>query len=130
MATLTFQEYLNGKVRDVTAPDDAIRTICADAGVEADTDYATATQRQKDLALAYYYVWIASPVLQTGTARDADADWEHSEGGTRFSAKILERYLDMANEIFEEYDLPLVGVETWGFVGRGFGNPLKTRYSR
>lgn len=127
MATLTFQQYLNGKVRDISVPDNAILTICADAGVDPEAEYSEGTQRQKDLALAYYYVWLAGPILQTSTVRDSDADWEHSEGGIRLSAKILERYLDMANEIFEQYDLPAVGVETWGFVGRGFSNPNVTR---
>lgn len=119
LTSLTIQQYLNGKVRNINVPDDAILAICADAGVDPETEYAEATQMQRDLALAWLYVWIAGSPTQTGTTRDSDADWEHSEGGERMSANVLKQYLAMANKIFDKYDLPAVGVERWGMVGRG-----------
>ena len=39
------------------------------------------------------------------------------------SANTLKRYLDMANDIFDKYDEPVIGEESWGFVGRGIRNP-------
>lgn len=126
----TIKSYLSGKVRDITIPDNAARAICADAGVNPETLYSDCTKKQRDLALAYTYVWLAGPVLSTGTVRDSDADWEHSEGGTRLSATLLNKYLDMANAIFESYDMPSVGEGDWGFVGRGFPYPTNMRNTK
>lgn len=120
---LTIETYLNGAVRGIKPSDEAIQVICAEAGVSATLEYANATQREKDLVLAYLYKWIASPVVQTGGTEEADADWKSKEDGHRFSANMLQKYIDMANEIFEKYDLPLIGDEAWGFVGRGVRNP-------
>ena len=147
---LTVQKYLCGKVRNITVPDDAVATIIMDAGVEPkeveresdssssdsssssgtvlepvtkDTDITLLTVRERELCVAWLYVWVASSPTQTGSTTDEDADWKHTEGGERMSAKDKEHYLDMANEIFEKYDLPPVGEENWGFVGRGIHNP-------
>lgn len=127
---LTISKYLKGVVRGIIPSDEAIQCICADAEVEAEMDYTAATKKQKDLSLAYLYKWIASPVIRTGGYSEEDADWKSSENGEQFSAKMLEKYIDMANDIFEEYDLPLIGDEYWGFVGRGFSNPRKKNSNR
>ena len=120
---LTIGKYLKGVVRGISPSDEAIQCICADAEVSAEADYRTATKKQKDLSLAYLYKWIASPVIRTGGYSEEDADWKSSENGEQFSAKMLEKYIDMANDIFEEYGLPLIGEGDWGFVGRGICNP-------
>ena len=70
-------------------------------------------------------MWVSGSPTQTGSVSDEDADWKHTEGGERMSANVLKQYLDMANDIFDKYDLPLVGEEHWGFVGRGICNPKK-----
>ena len=123
----TIRRYLNGKVRNITLPDDAFLSICADAGIESSAEYTDTTQKQRDLAVAYFYVWICSPVTQTSGITEEDADWKHTNGGEHMSAKLLEKYLDMANDIFAKYGLPLVGEEQWGFVGRGIRNPRNNR---
>lgn len=148
---LTIGDYLSGKVRNITVPDTTIASIIMDAGcttvevevettdevsgetttttqtqqVTKDTDVTLLTEQQRELCLAWLYVWISGSPTQTGATRDADADWEHSEGGERMSANVLKRYLTMANDIFDKYDLPLVDDDSWGFVGRGFRNPRK-----
>lgn len=122
---LTIRKYLGGKVRNIKIPDDAILSICADAGVDPDTLYAKATQRQRDLSLAWLYVWVAGSPTQTGGWTEESADWRSTDGGERMSASVLKQYLAMANKIFEEYDLPCVGEESWGFVGRGIRNPRR-----
>jgi len=122
---LTIRKYLGGKVRNIRIPDDAILSICADAGVDPDTLYAKATQRQRDLSLAWLYVWVAGSPTQTGGWTEESADWRSTDGGERMSASVLKQYLAMANKIFEEYDLPCVGEESWGFVGRGIRNPRR-----
>ena len=121
----TIQQYLNGKVRNINIPDDALLSICADAGVEPCTPYSEATEKQRELALAWTYVWIAGSPTQSGGYTEENADWKQSENGERMSANVLKQYLAMANKIFEEYDLPCVGEESWGFVGRGIRNPRR-----
>ena len=171
---MTIQQYLNGKVRNITVSDDAVATIILDANiapretgldpgsssygssygsssygsssetssgdsssvpavaepVTKDTDVTLLTERERELCLAWLYVWIAGSPTQTGSTTEEDADWKHTEGGERMSANVLKHYLDMANDIFEKYDLPLVGEEKWGFVGRGFCNPRNTNPRR
>lgn len=158
---MTIQQYLNGKVRNIIVPDEAVATIIMDAGcttvdveetvtrevtdeetgettteevtetvaekVTKDTDVTLLSTRERELCLAWLFVWIAGSPTQTGSTRDSDADWEHTEGGERMSANTLKQYLSMANDIFEKYDLPLAAAESWGLVGHGFANPRKYR---
>ena len=145
---LTIQQYLSGKVRNIVVPDEAVATIIMDAGCQPvtvekevvdeetgetsvvtvveqatkDTDVSLLSLRERELCLAWLYVWIAGSPTQTGSSREADADWEHTEGGERMSANVLKQYLAMANDIFDKYDLPVVGDDHWGFVGRGIRN--------
>lgn len=139
MATLvhsqyTISDYLRGKVRGIIVPDNALMSICSDVNnaddcnVTAETPVSNLSVKEKELATAWLYVWLAGGPIQSGSAKEGDADWSHSEGGERMSANALKRYLDMANDIFAKYDMPLVGVsDSWGFVGRGFHNPRKYR---
>lgn len=149
---LTIQQYLSGKVRNIKVPDDAVATIIMDAGVTPkesgsssessssssssssetvpvtkDTDVSLLTERERELCLAWLYVWVAGSPTQTGSVSDENADWKHSEGGERMSAQVLRQYLAMANDIFDKYDLPSVGEEKWGFVGHGYCNPRRIR---
>ena len=124
---LTIEQYLSGKVRNISVPDNAIASIIMDAGcssdVTKDTDVAELPVRERELCLAWLYVWIAGSPTQSGGFTEEDADWKSSENGERMSASVLRNYLAMANKIFEKYDLPLVGDDEWGFVGRGICNP-------
>ena len=119
----TIKDYLEGKVRNITIPEKALLSICADAEVDPSTNYSEATERQKDLSLAWLYVWVAGSPTQSGGWTEEDADWKQSENGERMSASVLKQYLAMANDIFDKYDLPLMGGDKWGFVGRGIRNP-------
>ena len=123
----TIRQYLQGKVRNITIPDEAMQSICVDAGVYADTPIEDTTIKERELSLAWLYVWVAGSPTQTGSSREADADWEHTEGGERMSANVLKQYLAMANDIFAKYKLPTVGGDKWGFVGRGIRNPRNYR---
>ena len=127
---MTIKQYLSGKVRNITVPDDAISTFIIDAGcdssVKPDTDVTSLSLRDRELCLAWMYVWVAGSPTQTGSTTDEDADWKHTEGGERMSANVLKQYLNMANDIFEKYKLPTVGDDSWGFVGRGIRNPRKS----
>ena len=130
---LTIEQYLSGKVRNITVPDNAISTIIMDSGItsvespDKDTDISLLSLRERELCLAWLYVWIAGSPTQSGGWSEEDADWKQSENGERMSAGVLKQYLAMANDIFSKYDLPNVGGEKWGFVGRGIRNPRRYR---
>ena len=142
---LTVEQYLCGKVRNITVPDNVIASIIMDAGcatvdvkdldtdvifkedVTKDTDVSLLSLRDRELCLAWLYVWVAGSPTQSGGWTEEDADWKSSESGERMSANVLKQYLAMANEIFEKYDLPIQGGEKWGFVGRGIRNPRRYR---
>jgi hypothetical protein len=127
-SVMTIQQYLSGKVRNISVPDEAVATAIIDAGVTSvenptkDTDVSLLSVRDRELCLAWTYVWISGSPTQTGGETDEDGGWKHTEGSERMSANVLKQYLDMANDIFDKYDLPTVGEESWGFVGRGIHN--------
>ena len=131
--TLTIEQYLSGKARNIQVPDNAIATIIMDAGVTSvespnkDTDVSLLSLKERELCLAWLYVWIAGSPTQSGGWSEEDADWRQTENGERMSANVLKQYLAMANDIFDKYDLPAVGDESWGFVGRGIRNPRRYR---
>lgn len=116
----TIETYLRGKVRNIEVTDDAIQSILADLEIDDGTEYASLSQKQKDLALAGLYAWICTSPTQSSKVSDEDGDWSHSEGGEQMSASSLNRYMRMANEIYKKYDMPLLGSNRWGFKGTGF----------
>lgn len=143
---ITIEQYLKGKVRNIDIPDNALSAIILDAGcgsvevekevtdeetgetsievvmepVTKDTGITLLSIKERELCLAWLYVWVAGSPTQTGSTKDADGDWEHSDGGERMSATVLTTYLRMANTIFDKYELPVVGSNKWGFKGSGF----------
>lgn len=119
---LTIGQYLRGKVRNIDIPDETLLSICADAETNPETYYVEATEKERDLALAWLYVWIAGSPMQSGGHTEEDADWRSSDTGERMSAGVLKNYLAMANKIFEEYGLETISTNKWGFVGGGFHN--------
>lgn len=121
----TIERYLRGKVRNISISDDALMSICADAGVTPGMPYVEADERQRDLSLAWLYVWVAGSPTQSGGFSEQDADWRSSADGERMSASVLKNYLAMANKIFEKYGLETISTNKWGFVGRGFHNIRK-----
>ena len=125
-SALTVETYLKGKIRNIEIPEDALLSICTDAGVDPDMLVRDLTLRERELALAWLYVWIAGSPMQFSGGRDKHPNWEHEDGSERMSALVLNNYLKMANAIFSKYDLPTVGENEYGFVGRGFCNPRKT----
>lgn len=123
----TISEYLKGKIRNVTIPEKALLSICVDAGVDPSTPYTDATTMQREIALAWLYVWMAGSPTQSGGYTEEDADWRKSENGERMSANVLKQYLTMANKIFEKYGLDTISSGTWGFVGRGIKHIRRNR---
>ncbi len=124
--TYTIEQYLKGKVRNIKVTDDALLSILTDAGVESGADATKLSVKERELACAWLYVWVAGSPTMSQKVSDSDGDWSHSEGGEQMSANVLNRFLRMANDIFEKYALPKVGSNSWDMVGNGFHN---IRYS-
>ena len=110
--TFTIESYLRGKVRNIDITDDAMMSALVDAQVEPGTVAMEATDKQKDLALASIFIWIAGSPTRSQSIKDADGRWSHEEGG--------DRYLAMANELRKKWGLTAVANSQWGFKGSGF----------
>ena len=127
--SLTIEQYLRGKVRNINVTDDALLTILADASKKAGAitsgaEVSTLSEKQLDLATAFLYVWIAGSPTMSEKLSDKDGDWSHSEGGEQMSANVLNRFLRMANDIFEKYGFDKIGSNAWGMGGYGFATLL------
>lgn len=118
--TFTIESYLRGKVRNIDITDDAMMSALVDAQVGPDTPAMDATDKQKDLALASIFIWIAGSPTRSQSIKDADGRWSHEEGGEQMSALAVNRYLAMANELRKKWGLTAVANSQWGFKGSGF----------
>lgn len=123
----TVERFIRGEVRNVVIPDDTLLSICYKADVEPKMAIADASKKQCDLSRAWLYVWLAGSPLQSGGYTEKDADWQKSENGERWSKADKDRWLRMANDIFEEYGLETQGNNSWGMVGNGFHNIRRYR---
>ena len=89
---LTIEQYLSGKVRNINVPDNAIATIIMDAGItsvekpDKDTDISQLSLRERELCLAWLYVWVAGSPTQSGGYTEQDADWQSLERALGMSA--------------------------------------------
>ena len=72
----TIEQYLKGKVRNITVPDEALLSILAENDIEEGAAYGGLAQKQRDLALAGLYVWVAMSPTTSQKVSDKDADWE------------------------------------------------------
>lgn len=128
--TYTIKDYLQGKVRGFEIPDMALRAICTDAGIAVedaekavvDTPFDELTERQKDLSVAYTYLWLAQGPVSTAKWSEKDGDWSQSGGGEQLTPEQIRTFIRMANAIFDKYGLPKVGFNRYKVRGGGFRN--------
>lgn len=92
-----------------------------------DTDSSLLSEKQRDLSLAWLYVEVAGYSASSSNIKDKDGNWEHSEGSFRMTNEQRDLYKEYADELFAKWDEPTIFSNDWGFVGRGFCNPRKTR---
>lgn len=118
--TYTIETYLKGKVRNIDITDEAMFSALVDADVEPSTAATDTTEKQRDLALASIFIWIAGSPTRSQSVKDSDGDWSHEEGGEQMSALAANRYLAMANELRKKWGLDAVASSQWGFKGGGF----------
>ena len=129
-ATYTISDQLRGAISGVAPTDNALRSICASAGIEdINAEYNSLTVRQQRLALAFLYVWVASGPSTYEKWSEKDGDWSQSGGGGVYTSEQLRRLLRLADAIFKEYELPTVGATNWGMRVGGFRN-IRSRRGR
>lgn len=121
--TYSIKDYLQGKIRGFEVSDTALQAICIDAGIsDIGTSLIELSSRQKDLATAYAYLWLANGPASTSKWSEKDGDWSQSGGGDQLTAEQIRTYIRLANAIFEEYDLPTVGKNSYKVRYGGFRN--------
>lgn len=121
--TYTISEYLKGAVRGIIPSDQALQSICLNAGItNPNTGYIDLTEQQKEVVLAYLYVWIASGPSSSSKWSEKDGDWSQSGGGEQLTAAQIRMYLKLADNIFKKYGLATTGLGKWGMRGGGIRN--------
>lgn len=131
-AFFTIENYLRGIIPNAIISDDTIKGVLIDACVAEGTPMFEITERQKDVAMAYLYIRIASNPILSQKVTDRDADWEHSTGNEQWSRAQLQQFLILARKLLEKWGLtdPILYSVTpkWGMVGRGHCH--KRKYSQ
>lgn len=125
-AEYTIKDYLQGEIRGIEIPEDTLQGIYLKSGITGEAYMDELTERQRELATAWAYVWIATGPATTSRWSESDGDWSQSSGGESYTAAQLRTLLRLADKIFAKYDLPTVGRNEWGMRVGGIRN---IRYS-
>lgn len=124
----TVERFIRGIVPNSNLSEDAILGVLLQAGVAADTDAFSLSERERDLCTAYLYIRLATNPHTSARITDRDADWEHSEGSEQWSASQLQQFLILARKLLEKWGLDTTLIDDmvpqWGFVGRNMRNPI------
>ncbi len=125
----TIKDFLQGEIRGIQIPESTLQSIFIKSGIPQDADVFIdeLTERQRELATAWTYVWIATGPATTAKWSESDGDWSQSGGGEVYTATQLRTLLRLADEIFKKYDLPTVNGNTWGMRVGGIRNIRHTR---
>lgn len=128
----TIRDFLQGEIRGIQIPDATLQSIYLKSGITGETYLDELTERQRELATAWSYVWIATGPATTARWSESDGDWSQSGGGEAYTATQLRTLLRLADEIFKKYDLPTVNGNEWGMRAGGIRNIRHsiTRYGR
>lgn len=122
-ADYTIKDFLQGEIRGIQIPESTLQGILLKAGISGGEVYIDElTDKQRELATAWAYVWIATGPITTSRFSESDGDWSQSGGGETYSATQLRTLLRLADEIFDKYDLPTVNRNQWGMRVGGIRN--------
>lgn len=119
----TIKDFLQGEVRGIEIPESSLQSIYVKAGItDGDMYLDQLTERQRELATAWTYVWIATGPSTTARWSESDGDWSQSAGGEVYTATQLRTLLRLADEIFKKYGLEPINKNEWGMRGGGIRN--------
>lgn len=123
---VTAEEYIRSISPNANISESTLSGILIDAGITAGTPALELTEKQKDLAMAYLYIRIASNPLMSQKVTDKDGDWEHSEGSEQWSKSQLMQFLVLARTLLAKWGITDARVDAlapqWGMKGTGFRN--------
>lgn len=83
---MTIEQYLQGRV-DYNLNDTTIPAILYDRGIAEGTDVRQVTERQKDLALADLYMFLATSSTSSSGDYESDGGWQRQ----RSSKNVYDR---------------------------------------
>ena len=106
---LTIEQYLRGKV-DYDIPDVALLSIEADRGITSGAYLTDLSEKQKDLALADLYMWLASSSVSSTGEYESDGGWQRQ----RSTKNIFDRgyFKALANALYAKWGIVTSDVGT------------------
>lgn len=99
---LTIEQYLKGKV-DYDIPEVALMAILADRGIADGATLVSLTEKQRDLALADLYMWLAGSSVSSTGEYESDGGWQHQ----RSTKNVFDRgyFKALANALYAKWGL-------------------------
>lgn len=101
MATYSIEEWLRGKV-DYEFPDEAIKAILYDRGVEAGSEMSDVSVRDRELCYADLLMYAAGSSTSTTGEYMSDGGWQHQKPNKNVVNRSYLR--DLANKIYAKWD--------------------------
>lgn len=99
---LTIEDYLRGVSPLIT--DEAIRYVLIRRRIEEGTVLANLSEKDTDMAEGLAYYWLSNLPTSTGTTKDADGDWSHSEGGWQVSAENIAEWKRKCKMLYNRWN--------------------------
>lgn len=103
---MTIEQYLTGKV-DFNLGENTIAAILYDRGITAGASLDSVTHRQKDLALADLYVYVAGSSTSSSGEYESDGGWQRQKSAK--NAYNRNGLLALARELYAKWDEPFEG---------------------
>jgi len=97
---MTIEQYLYGKV-DFNLTGNTVAAILYDRGITEGVGVATVAARQRDLALADLYMFVANSSVSSSAEYESDGGWQshHSAKNVRSRGN----YLSLANDLYAKW---------------------------
>lgn len=104
---MTIEQYLSGKV-DFNLGDTTIAAILYDRGIPEGASLETVSPRQKDLALADLYVYVAGSSTSSSGEYESDGGWQRQRSAK--NAYNRNGLLALAKRLYDKWDEVFEGV--------------------
>lgn len=99
---LTIEDYLRGV--SPLIGNEALRYVLVRRKIDSGTAVTNLSERDLDLAEGLCYAWLTNLPTITGTVKDADGDWSHSEGGWQISKDTIAEWKRKCKLLFDKWN--------------------------
>lgn len=99
---LTIEDYL--RTVSPLIGDEALRYVLVRRKIDSGTAVTNLSERDLDLAEGLCYAWLTNLPTITGTVKDADGDWSHSEGGWQISKDTIAEWKRKCKQLFDKWN--------------------------